>query len=141
MMDRTYLKQKVIVIGFIGLILLVVGNFLPVIELSSKTIDYNKSFAFYRYEGRYILILAVFSFLLLFFKEAKASFLPMVAISVLLGYLVMNKSSVYTDCSSYKEMFYWGSGFYILLLGNILAYIAPIGMFLKEKITIKITRK
>ncbi len=141
MIDKNYLKQKMIILSMIGIFLLVIGNFLPIIEISKKTIDYNKSFAFFRYEGKYILILDIFAFLLLLFKETKASILPVFVISILLGYLLFNKSTIYTDCSIYKEMFSWGSGLYVLLLGNLLAYIAPIGTFLKEKISLKITWK
>lgn len=141
MIDKNYLKQKMIILSMIGLFLLLIGNFLPIIEITKKTIDYDKSFFFFRYEGKYILILDLFAFLLLFFKETKASLLPVFVISVLLGYLLLNKSTVYTDCATYKEMFSWGSGLYVLLIGNLLAYIAPIGTFVKEKISLKITWK
>ncbi len=141
MINRSYLKQKIVIISLIGLLLIVIGNFLPVIEIEQKTIDYNKSFAFFRYEGKYILLLVLFAFFLILFKEAKASILPIFCVSILIGYLIMNKGSIYTECSSYKEMFSWGYGFYILIIGNLLAYVAPIGTILKEHVSIKITRK
>ncbi len=141
MIDKNYLRQKITVISMIGIILLLIGNFLPIIEITKKTIDYNKSFAFFKYEGKYIIILAILAFLLLLFKEAKASIFPIFVISILIGYLLLNKSTIYTNCSTYKEMFSWGSGLYVLLIGNLLAYVAPIGTFLKEKVSLKITWK
>jgi hypothetical protein len=139
--DKKYLKQKIIIISIIGLVILFIGNFLPMIKLSSKTLDYDKTFQFFRYEGKYIIILAIISFLLLLFKEAKASIFPMIVVSILLGYLIINRTSIYNDCSFYEQMFSWGPGLYVLVLGNVLSYVAPIGTFLKEKISIKITRK
>lgn len=141
MIDKNYLKQKPVIVGFIGLILLIIGNFLPLIEISSKIIDYQQTLRFFTYEGKYILLLVAIAFLLLLLKEFKTAIVPIFIVSLLLGYLLLHKSSIYSACESYKDMVSWGSGFYVLLLGNILAYVAPIGLFLKEKLSIKITRK
>lgn len=141
MIDKNYLKQKIVIISFIGFFLLFVGNFLPLIEISSKTIDYEANLRFFNYEGKYILVLVVLAFLLLLLKEFKTAIVPIFIISLLLGYLLFHKSSIYSACESYRDMVSWGSGLYVLLIGNLLAYIAPIGLFLREKISIKITKK
>lgn len=141
MIDKNYLKQKLVIVSFIGLLLLIIGNFLPLIEISSKTIEYKKTFSFIPYEGKYIVILAVISLLLLLLKEPKAVFIPLLVVSALLGYLLLHKSSIYTACDSFRDMFFWGIGLYVLCIGNILAYVAPIGIFIKEKVSIKIIKK
>ena len=141
MLDKNYLKQKLVIISFIGLIFIIIGNFLPLIEISSKAIEYKKTFSFIPYEGKYILVLAIISCILLLLKEPKTIIFPMLVVSILLGYLLLHKSSIYTACDSFKDMFSWGIGLYILIVGNILAYVAPIGTFLSEKLNFKITRK
>ncbi len=140
MLNKEYLKQKVVIGSMIGCLLLIIGNFLPMIRISSDTLQYSKDFMFAMYEGKYIIFLAVIAFLLLLFEEPKYAALPLFVITIFLGYLLTNKSSLYDDCSFYENMFSWGIGLYVLILGNILSYAAPVWELLKSKVSIKLKK-
>ncbi len=141
MIDKNYVKQKKIIVSFIGIFFLLLGNFLPLISISSKTIGYNKTFQFIHYEGKYIIILAIIFLFLLLLKEVKATLFSALATSVLIAYLLFQKSEIYNDCASYNEMFSWGWGIYTLILGNLLTYVAPVSTFLSEKFSMKFSIK
>ncbi len=141
MINKNYLKKKAVISSIVGCIILVVANFLPIIRISSETLEFTKSFNFAMYEGKYIIVLAIISFLLLLFEEPKYAGVPLIIVTGILGYLISNKSSLYNDCSFYENMFSWGSGLYVLIIGNILSYIAPISELIKDKPIIRFKKK
>lgn len=136
MLNKDYLKKKTVIISMIGCLILIIANFLPIIKISSETLDFTKTFNFAMYEGKYIIGLAVLAILLLLFEEPKYAGVPLIIITVILGYLITNKSSLYDDCSFYEDMLSWGSGLYVLVIGNITSYVATISELLKGKISI-----
>jgi hypothetical protein len=141
MLNKKYLKRKVVIISMLGCLILIIANFLPIIKITSDTLEYTRTFRFATYEGKYIIFLAVVALLLLLLEEPKCAIFPLLAISIILGYLVSNKSALYKDCSFYEDMFSWGIGLYMLIVGNVIAYVASIAEFLKGRITISFKKQ
>ena len=140
MFEKKYLKQKTIIISMIGCILLIVGNFIPLVEIASDTLEYTRTFNFISYEGKYIVLIAVLALLLILFDEPKYAICPLLVSTILLLYLVTNKSDLYDDCSFYESMFSWGIGLYVLIIGNILSYVGPVWEIIKDKFTIRLKK-
>ena len=138
MFNKEYLSDKTVVISVIGCLLLILGNFIPLLEISSDTIDYARTYNFISYEGRYVVLIAVIALLLIILEEPKYAICPLFISTLLLIYLIANKSDLYDDCAFYDDMFSWGYGIYVLVIGNILSYVSPISTFIKEKFTIKL---
>lgn len=141
MFNKEYLKQKTVIISLVGCILLMVGNLIPIVQISSDTIEYARTFNFIDYEGKYIVLVAVLAILLILLEEPKYAGVPLLVSTFVLLYLVTNQSELYDDCSFYESMFSWGSGLYVMLVGNVLAYVEPIWELFKSKFTIKLKKE
>lgn len=137
MFNIDYFKQKTVIISLIGCLLLILGNFIPIVEIASDTLEYTRTFNFISYEGKYIVFVAVLAVFLIILEEPKYAALPLTVSAILLLYLVTNKSSLYDDCSFYESMFSWGVGLYVLIIGNLVAYTCPIWELVKSKFIIK----
>lgn len=138
MFNKKYLSQKSIIISIIGCLLLILGNLIPIVEIASETLEYTRTFNFISYEGKYIVFIAILAILLIVLEEPKYAVCPLIVTSILLIYLVTNKSDLYDDCSFYESMFSWGIGLYVLIIGNILSYIGPVLAIIKDKFTINL---
>lgn len=138
MFNKEYLSQKTIIVSIIGCLLLILGNFIPIVEIASDTLEYTRTFNFISYEGKYIVFIAILAFLLIIFEEPKYAICPLIVSTIFLVYLITNKSDLYDDCSFYENMFSWGMGLYVLIIGNILSCVGPIVEIIKEKFTIKL---
>lgn len=138
MLNKEYLAQKATIVSIIGCLLLVLGNFVPLVEITSDTIEFTRTYNFISYEGRYIVFIAIIALLLIILEEPKYAICPLAISTLLLVYLLTNKSDLYDDCSFYEDMFSWGYGLYILIIGNILSYACPIWTIIKDKFTIKL---
>jgi len=130
--------QKTVVVSIIGCLLLILGNFVPLLEIASDTLEYTRSYDFISYEGRYIVLIAIIALLLIILEEPKYAICPLAISTLLLVYLLTNKSDLYDDCSLYEDMFSWGYGLYVLIIGNLLSYVHPVWAIIKEKFTIKL---
>lgn len=137
MLNFSHLKNKLIWISIFGAILLIVGNYLPIIEINSGTLDYAKTFSFIPYEGKYIVLVAALALILFILNESKYAICSAIVSTIFILYLVLNKSNLYDDCVFYESMFSWGYGLYVLCVGNILLYVFPIIEIVKEKFTIR----
>lgn len=137
MIDKVHLKNKTVIISLIGCMLLIIGNLVPLVEIASDTLEYTRTFNFISYEGKYIVFIAVLAILFILLDEDKYAIFPLFVSSILLLYLVTNKSDLYDDCSFYESMFSWGIGLYLLIIGNILSYVSPIAEIIKDRFTIK----
>lgn len=138
MFSKEYLMQKTVVVSIIGCLLLILGNFVPLLEIASDTLEYTRSYDFISYEGRYIVLIAIIALLLIILEEPKYAICPLAISTLLLVYLLTNKSDLYDDCSLYEDMFSWGYGLYVLIIGNLLSYVHPVCAIIKEKFTIKL---
>jgi len=138
MFSKEYLMQKTVVVSIIGCLLLILGNFVPLLEIASDTLEYTRSYDFISYEGRYIVLIAIIALLLIILEEPKYAICPLAISTLLLVYLLTNKSDLYDDCSLYEDMFSWGYGLYVLIIGNLLSYVHPVWAIIKEKFTIKL---
>ena len=138
MINKKYLSQKTVIISIIGCVLLILGNFIPLLEISSDTINYTRSYDFISYEGRYVVLIAILALLMIILEEPKYAICPLFISTLLLVYLLTNKSDLYDDCALYEDMFSWGYGIYILVIGNVLSYVCPVTTLVKEKFTIKL---
>jgi len=138
MFSKEYLMQKTVVVSIIGCLLLILGNFVPLLEIASDTLEYTRSYDFISYEGRYIVLIAIIALLLIILEEPKYAICPLAISTLLLVYLLTNKSDLYNDCSLYEDMFSWGYGLYVLIIGNLLSYVHPVWAIIKEKFTIKL---
>lgn len=141
MFNKEYLKQKTVIISLVGCILLIIGNLIPIVQISSDTIEYARTFNFIDYEGKYIVLVAVLAVLLILLEEPRYAGVPLLVSTFVLLYLVTNRSELYDDCSFYESMFSWGIGLYVMIIGNILAYVAPIWELFKSKFTIKLKKE
>lgn len=141
MFNKEYLKQKTVIISLVGCILLMIGNLIPIVQISSDTIEYARTFNFIDYEGKYIVLVAVLAVLLILLEEPKYAGVPLLVSTFVLLYLVTNQSELYDDCSFYESMFSWGIGLYVMIVGNILAYVAPIWELFQSKFTIKLKKE
>ena len=138
MIDKKYLLQIPLIISLIGCLLLIIGNFIPFVKIASDTLEYAKSFKFATYEGNYVIFVAITAIALIILEEPKYAICPLIVSTVLLGYLIINKSSMYDDCAFYESMFSWGPGLYIMIVGNIMAYIYPVMELIKSKFSIQL---
>ena len=131
-------KQIIVIISIFGCLLLIIGNLIPFVRIASDTIEYSKTFIFASYEGKYIIFASVAAIIFILLGEAKYGICPLLISTVLLAYLMINKSSMYDDCAFYESMFSWGPGIYMMIIGNILGYIYPIVDLIKSKFSIQL---
>jgi hypothetical protein len=141
MFNKKYLCKKSVIISLIGCLLLIIGNFIPLVEIASDTLEYTRTFNFISYEGKFIVFVSFIAMLLILLEEPKYAAMPLSVSALLLLYLIFNKSSLYDDCSFYESMFSWGMGLYVLVIGNILAFIEPFKELSNTKFTIKLKKE
>lgn len=141
MFDKNYLKRISIIVSLVGCALLIIGNFLPILTISSDTLEYTKSFAFIGYEGKYIVLFTTIALMLILLKEERYALIPLAIDAGVLVYLLLNKSALYGDCSFYSEMFSWGYGLYVLIAGTVLSIGGIIIYNVKERLSIRLKKK
>lgn len=139
-MEKKYLFQIPVIISLIGCLFLIIGNFIPFVKMSSTALDYARDFNFGTYEGKYIVFVAILAIILILLEEPKYAGIPLLVATILLCYVIFNKTSIYDDCVFYESMFSWGPGLYIMIIGNLMSYTLPVIELVKLKYSIKLKK-
>lgn len=129
-----FLQKNSKYIGYLGCILMLIGNFLPFVTVTVSIFGYSQSESvkFIDGDGMFVLIAAVVTAVLLYFKKDKLSLISTgIALAVTL-YDISNAESMVGNTLGLGNISY-GIGFWAIIIGVILAMGCVLLNYLKDK--------